>query len=309
MPLINEIHLDAVLTNISRAVTNSELVATKVWPVVPVKKDSDVYYRYDQSNLRPDLTEWAPKTKAKEINWSVTRDPYKVERHALQELVEDDEKQNQDSPIDVMADAAMIIAEKLMIRREKRLATTLQTLANYDADAQPALALADQWDNFTSSDSDPNQDVANARTIIFKKTFRKPNLMVLPREIYERVREHPKVIERIKYTQVGVLTPQLLSTLWDIDEVVIAGGGENTANEGQADVLSYIWGKNVYIGYVTPRAGLKQPSWGYHLQSQAMQTERWRDDERKGDVVRTSYKDTPELVTKSAGYIIQTAIA
>lgn len=310
MPLIENIHTDAVLTNISVAITNGKnLVAPQVWPVVPVKKDSDIYYVYDQSNLRVDETKWAPKTTAKEINWNVSTDTYKTERHALQELVEDDEKQNQDSPIDVMADSAAILAEKLMIRREKRLYDLLNASSTYDSGAIVNVASGNRWDDFTSASSDPTEDVATARSTIFGKIGMSPNTMVLPRQVYEVVREHPTVLDRIKYTQVGVITPQLLATLFDIQNVIVAGGIENTAKEGQAASLSSIWGKQVYIGYVAPRPGLRMASWGYHLQSQAMLTDRWRDEERKGDVIRNSYKDVPKLVTKSAGYLLRTVIA
>lgn len=310
MPLIENIHTDAVLTNISVAITNGKnLVAPQVWPVVPVKKDSDIFYVYDQSNLRVDETRWAPKTTAKEISWNVSTDTYKTERHALQELVEDDEKQNQDSPIDVMADSAAILAEKLMIRREKRLYDLLNASSTYDSGAIVNVASGNRWDDFTSASSDPTEDVATARSTIFGKIGMSPNTMVLPRQVYEAVREHPTVLDRIKYTQVGVITPQLLATLFDIQNVIVAGGIENTAKEGQAASLSSIWGKQVYIGYVAPRPGLRMASWGYHLQSQAMLTDRWRDEERKGDVIRNSYKDVPKLVTKSAGYLLRTVIA
>ena len=309
MPLPKHIHLDAVLTNISTAVVNTELVAPMVWPIVPVAKDSDVYYEYDRSNLRADDDEWAPKTKANEINWKTTRTAYKVERRALSELVEDDEVQNQDTPLNVMSDTTAIIAEKMMIRREKRLAAELQDLTNYLAGSQPALAVADRWDNFSSSTSDPADDVSTARSTIYSQTGRVPNIMVIPREVYEKLREHPLVVDRIKYTQTGVVTAELLAGLFDIERVVIAGAIENTANEEQADSLSFIWGKRVYFGWVTASASLRQPSWGYHIQSQAMLTERWRDEERKGEMIRTSYKDTPKLVTKGAGYTILTVIS
>lgn len=309
MPLVSNIHIDQALTQISQAVTNDSLIADKVWPLVNVKKDTDKYFIYNQDNLRLDDDEWASKTKANEVDWDVTTGAYAVQRRALQQLVEDDEKQNADSPIDVMADTTSMLTEKLSLRREKRLADTLSTLANFDATAQPTLGAGDQWSNFASATSDPNEDVATARSEIYGKIFRQPNLMILPYEVYEKVREHPKVTDRIKYTQMAVVTAGLLGSLWDIDNVVIAGGGENTAAEGQTPSLSYVWGKKCWLGYVTPRPSLRSPSWGYHIASQKQTVERWRDDERKGDVIRVSQKESPTLVTKSAGYIIQDVIA
>ncbi len=309
MPLVKNIHVDAVLTNISRQVSNSELMSTSIWPVAPVKKDSDVYYQYGAENLRPEKTDWARRTIAKEVQHEMSTEPYKTERHGLQQLVEDDEKQNQDSPLDVMSDATMIIAEKLMVRREIRLADILKAAGTYPAGHSVTLAGVTQWSDFTSATSDPNLNIATARKQIFSQTAKVPNTLVLPREVYEIVREHPKVLDRIKYTQVGVLTPELLATLFDVEKVIISGGLENTANEADAAALSFIWGKNVYLGYVAPRPSLKTASWGYHLESKKMTTERWRDDERQGETVRTHYKDVPKLVTPGAGYIIRDAVA
>jgi len=109
-----------------------------------------------------------------------------------------------------------------------------------------------------------------------------------------------------------VITPEILADLWDVENVIIAGSGQNTANEGQsnADVLSYVWlngsGRAIVLGgYVESKPRLKRPSWGYHIQSQPLMTERFRDDERKGEVVRVSFKEVPKLVTQSAGYLLQ----
>jgi hypothetical protein len=309
MPLVSNVHVDQPLSNISQAVKNSELVADKVWPGVRVKKDSDKYFVYDKSNLRPDDTDWGPKTTAKEVSWDVLQDSYSTERHGLQELVEDDEIQAADSPIQPLIDTTEILTEKMLIRREKRLVTFLSDLANYDADAQPVLAGATQWSDYASATSDPNGDISTARGIVFKKTFKKANLIVLPRLVYEKVREHPKIVDRIKYSQVGVVTTDLLAQLWDIENVVVAGSGENTAVEGAADVLAFIWPKHVFIGYVNPRPAKKNPSWGYRFESQPHMVDRWRDDPRKGEIVRVSSKDTFELVTKAAGYTVRAAIA
>jgi hypothetical protein len=309
MPLVTEVHLDAVLTEFSVAFKNSSLVADQIWPIVKVAKDSDVYYEYDKSNLRPDETKWAPKTNAKEVNWSASRTSYVTERHGLAELIEDDEVQNADSPISVMADSTEIMTEKMLIRREKRLATILTTSGNFDADARPTLGAADQWSNYGSTDSDPNEDIATARKVVYKKTFMRPNIVVLPYEVYETVREHPRVIDRVKYVDRAIITAEILASLWDVEQVIIAGAGENTAVEGAADSLSYVWGKNAWVGFRAPSPKLKMPSWGYHICSQNLQVDRWRDDPRKGEMVRVSFKEVPKKVAQGAGYWIQAAIA
>lgn len=308
MPDIASIHIDQALTNLSRAVKNEGFAADLIFPPAPVAKDSDVYFRYDLSNLRIDNTYWGPKTNVKEVNWNVDTDGYKTLRHGLGELIEDDELQNQDAPLDVASDTTEILTEKMLLRREQLLATILTTSGNFDADARPALGAAARWNNYSSVSSDPNQDIQLARKTIYKKTFMKPNVVVLPYEVYETVREHPKIFERIKYVTEAIVDTAVLAKLWNVDRVVVAGSGQNTANEGQADALSYIWGKNVWVGFVEPTPRLRRPSWGYAIRSQNMLVERWRDNPRKGEMIRVSYKEIHKIVTPGAGYWIQTVI-
>lgn len=308
MPDISSVHIDQALTSLSRGVTNEGFVADMIFPPVPVKKDSDLFFVYDKSNLRVDATDWAPKTQAKEVNWSVTTDSYKTERHALAELMEDDEVENADAPLDIPTDTTEALTEKLLIRREKKLATIMTTTGSFDSDARPALAAAQRWNNYASSSSDPNVDVQTGRKTIFQKIFRKANTLILPYLVYETVREHPKVMERIKYVQRAIIDTDVLAALWNVERVIVAGSGENTAKEGQTDVLAQIWGKNAWLGYVEPRPRKKRPSWGYCFQSQKSLAERWRDNPRKGEMLRISYKEIHKVVTASAGYWIQTII-
>lgn len=309
MPDIGSIHIDVALTNLSQATTNEGFVADLIFPPAKVTKDSDKFFKYDKANLRADQTAWAPKTYVKEVNWDVSTDSYATERHGLAELIEDDEKQNADSPLDIERDTVELLTEKMLIVREKKLATLLTTAGSFDADARPALGAADRWDNYTSSSSDPNEDIQLARKTIYKKTFMRPNVVILPYEVFESVREHPKIHERIKYVSEAIITEQILARLWNVERVIIAGAGENTAKEGAADSLSYIWGKNAWVGFVESRPRLKRPSWGYAMRSQANLVERWRDNPRKGEMFRVSYKEIHKIVTASAGYWIQTVIS
>lgn len=308
MPDVGSIHIDQALTNLSQAVTNEGFVADLIFPAAPVVKDSDKFFKYDKSNLRADQTAWAPKTNVKEVNWDVSTDSYKVERHGLGELIEDDEKQNADQPLDVESDTVEMLTEKMLIVREKKLATILTTSGNFDSDARPALGAAARWNNYGSSSSDPNIDFQTARKTIYKKTFMRPNTILLPYEVYETVREHPKVIERIKYVKEAIVDEAVLAALWGVKRVIVAGAGENTAKEGAADSLAYIWGKNAWVGFVESRPRLKRPSWGYALRSQKNLVERWRDNPRKGEMFRVSYKEIHKIVTQSAGYWMQTVI-
>jgi hypothetical protein len=67
-PTQNQVHVDAILTNISVAYfqQNQNFIATRVFPVVPVSKQSDKFFTYtkndwfrDEAQRRADATESA----------------------------------------------------------------------------------------------------------------------------------------------------------------------------------------------------------------------------------------------------------
>ena len=67
-PTANDVHIDAILTNISVAYIQDQnaFVASKVFPTIPVEKQSDKYFVYtkgdwfrDEAQLRAPATESA----------------------------------------------------------------------------------------------------------------------------------------------------------------------------------------------------------------------------------------------------------
>jgi hypothetical protein len=141
-----------------------------------------------------------------------------------------------------------------------------------------------------------------------------------------KLEDHPDFIERIKYSERGIVSSDLIGAVLGIDRIIIPGVGINTANAGQPAVLGYLWGKDVIFAWVPARPGLKIPAFAYEFQwvgspgGQAQYVDRWREEQRKSDLVRVCrYYDT-KLVAQGdagtsdagkaiAGYLIKNAVA
>jgi hypothetical protein len=52
----------------------------------------------------------------------------------------------------------------------------------------------------------------------------RPNKLVLGNDVYDALVEHADIIDRIKYTQRGVATREILAELFHVDEVLVAAG-------------------------------------------------------------------------------------
>ena len=81
--------------------------------------------------------------------------------------------------------------------------------------------------------------------------------------MYQQLKNHHDILDRIRYTEKGIVTPDLLAALFDVDQVVVAWAVKNSAAKGATEANSFILGKGALLAYRAPRAGLKTASAGY----------------------------------------------
>ena len=82
-------------------------------------------------------------------------------------------------------------------------------------------------------------------------------------EVKRALIDHPDIIDRIKYTQKGIVDDALLAALFGVEDVVTLRAVENSGSEGAADSIAYMAGKHALLLYRPPSAGLRTPSAGY----------------------------------------------
>lgn len=315
------VHIDKALTNISVGFPNNDFVGEALAPSLPVRKQSDLYYTHGREAwvLEPGSDVRAPGTEANEIpGLRLSTTPYFAIEHALQIAVTDEERENADSIASPDRDGTELVTAKLMLQRELIIRDMVQTAANYAATYSVTLAGAQQWSDYAGSN--PIGDVKTGRRKIHSGLFIHPNTAIIPYEVMSQLEDHPDFIERIKYSQAGVITPELIARLFGIGRIIVPGVGVNTARMGQTEALGYLWGKDVILAYVPPRPMLKTPAFMYEFNwvypSGARQiTERWREQRRGSDVIRVRRRYQHKFIAVNgsglsiAGYLIKAAVA
>lgn len=301
--------VDPILTNIALAYENPAFVAEALFPTVPVAKESGQYFTIDPNKDRfrvyDDIR--APRARASIVEWANTKSSYVAEEHAIAAAVDDREKENASDPMQPEVEAVESATDALLIGREVEAATLAITVGTYPGGSTTALAGGARWDTATG---DPVSDVETGKEKIRSLTGSRPNTLILPSSIYAKARLNPTVTDRIKYTSLGVLTPDLLKQLWDIPNVVIADAVQNTAALGQTAVTADVWGKNVVMAFVNPRPALRSLSFGYtFMVGPEERARRWREEAEHSDYYETSQIRTTAVVANIAGYLIQTVIS
>ena len=76
-----------------------------------------------------------------------------------------------------------------------------------------------QWNQ---ASSDPLSDVAQWLIDFRQVTGFAPNVCVMGAYVMKSLKQHPDIIDRIKYTQRGIVTEDLIATLFDVDELYVS---------------------------------------------------------------------------------------
>ncbi len=273
-PTESDVHVNRPLTNISIAFMQSQanFIADRVFPIIPVTKQSDAYWSYDQAFWNRDEMEVrAPATETAGSGYEVDADnTYYCKIWGFHKDIPDPIRANADAPIDLDREATEYVSLKALLRREKHWANTYFAGAVWTRDydgvaASPSTNEVLQWNDAAST---PIQDVWDAKADILRKTGFEPNRLVLGYDVYKTLVNHPDFVDRVKYgqtaPQIAMIDTREMAALFKVDEVLVMRAIINSAAEGAATSShDFIGGKKALLVFAPPAPGLMTPSGGY----------------------------------------------
>jgi hypothetical protein len=239
-PQYSDVHVAAALTNIAVAYMqdNTNFVADRVFPIVPVVHQADKYFKWNKGSFfRDEARKRADGTESAGRGLTLTTGSYSADVWALHQDVGAQARRNQDPAVDLDTTVTQALMQTMLISRERTWASKYFASSIWGTD-MTGQATADSthavyWDD--DANGDPFSDIATGVTTILLNTGKAPNKLTLGWPVYQALRKHPLVIDRIKYTTAafsGKVTPQLQ-------------------------------GKHALLSYAPPAPALREPSAGY----------------------------------------------
>lgn len=333
------LYVDPILTGFSVGYEDQTLHGEEIAPVTPVNTQSGKYLVFDRSAWLIYDSRREPGTVANEIQgakWST--DSFETQEHSLQAPVLDEERQQLQSlgglgvaglnqgaeelDLDPEQAATEAVTRSLLLEHELKIANAARNTANYAAGHSATLAGTSQWDDqafVTAGDtysivSDPVADIQAAIRVIYADTGRYPNLMMIPRLGAAYIENHPRITKR--FENFSLTNPNAFNLLSGFQgRVVLTESVYNAANNiDAAENMTSFWGKDVILAVVDPTPGQKTKTFmktfaQVYPDGTTRPTDRWREIQRKADLVRTSYKYDFKIVSNVAGYILKTAFS
>jgi hypothetical protein len=299
-PTVRDSHVDAILSNISVMYKNPLYIGENIFPLVQVNKKSDLYFVYGrQSWFTNQVSSRAPGTEANIADYSLTTASYVCTDHSIAHLVTDEERNNADSPLTPEFTATDFVSDALLRAQEIRIANrTTGGSGLWAYSASPTT----QW---SSDSSDPLGDIETAINGVVSSIGRLPNVAVMSWDVWRRLKNHPDILDRIKYTRPGsTARPGDLSDWFGVDKFLVGTQIYDPAMEGQTASPAYIWGDGVWFGWVPDAPSLRTPAAGYVFQWQPRNVQRYRLQTRHADLFECSHSTAEVTAASDAGAIL-----
>jgi hypothetical protein len=303
MPTIAQVKQDTLLTNISLQWGPTGHLADRVVPPVPVKLEDGSFIVYDKAKFNIPEAQRRPRSEYKEIDWTLSKDTYHAEEYGLQSRIDDRERENAATPLDLDETTTEILTDNLMNVKERRVANLIMSTANVAQNT--TLSGAAQWSDATGGD--PMGVWTTAQSTVQGSTGQLFNSVVMGYKVFQKLKTNTKIAAQLAVGEK--LTTEKLAQIWELENVFIGTVLYNTAKFGQTTVLGDVWGKDALFFYLQPRPALRRPGFAYQMQVQKFRTFRWRHVSTNCDVIRVNEIVAEKIVASQLAYLVKNAVA
>lgn len=268
------------LTNMSMAFFGnaSDYVATSIFPICPVDFSTGYYYIYNKGDLARDHVQRKPKFgKVAPAQMGHTDDTYKCEVDQI--IVGIDQigavnyqRSNVPPSIDPKRAKNRFAVDQMLLHLDILFAKNFFKSGvwenEFEGIASGGVIGGTQFIKFTDANSDPISLFDARKREIMLDGRRKPNKLTLGYDTFNALKEHPDLLERVKYTgstaNPAKVNERVLGELFGFEEVRVLDATCNVAEEGQPDDMRFICEPDgALITYTTPSPRIDEPSAGY----------------------------------------------
>jgi len=270
-PSAGDVHVNGVLSNLAVKYAQDEtsFISTQVFPTVPVVFKSDIYPVYLKEDImRDEAKERAPGAESEGGDYEIDlTNTYNCRNFAFHKDVDDDTRANSQPPMNPEKDAMQFCMQKMLIKRERMFASKFMTGSVWGNTYQgvsgsPSTNEFKQWD---ASGSTILKNVEDWKELISGVTGRDPNVMVIAANVMPTLKTAAEIKDQIKYTQRGIVTTDILASLFGVERVLVPKAIYNSAAKGATASYSRIMSKKILLCYAEKEPSLEKPSAGYNF--------------------------------------------
>lgn len=281
-PDVADVHVNTLLTQVSVGYKPAGFFANRVFPMVPVDKQTDIYPVYDKSHWARDLggpgtaptgsgqaVRRAPGTRARTVGWTLTNtNTYRCINYAFGVEIPKELRDNADSIFNLDRDATTLLTSLLNLRFDREFAADFLTTGVWDN----TLTVSNKWNDYSAST--PVEDVRAGLNTLRRATLGMSSAggvrILMGALVEQRLLDHPDLIARIQYgssaAAPAMLNRNLMAQMLGVDEVIVCESVFTSDEEGTAEAsVTYtdVVTDDLLILWTPPSAQQLAPSAGY----------------------------------------------
>lgn len=263
LPSQGQVHaVDYPLSNLSVAIMQDELIygaSRRMFPVVNVDKQTNKYYVWTQEDFfRSDAAKRSGASESAGSGLRLSTDNYSCDQWSSHFDIDAPTRGNADAGIDLERGAVNKVTRDILIREDLDWMATFFVTGVWNASSGPVNG---GWELVNST---PIEDLRARYYTIAQNTGFLANRLGLGANTYKRLQDHPDLLDRIKYTQRGVVTQELIAAVLGLQSVEVFYGVQNTGAEGAASgTFAFTAGNHALLCYAAPSPNLFSASAGY----------------------------------------------
>lgn len=310
--------LAASLEEFDLAADRSGFIAQRVLPVLDVAKQAGNFGIIPiEQLLQTRDTARAPGSGYARGKFTFEPGVYATAEHGAEEPIDDREATMYRDYFTAEQVATQRAYDAVLRNQEIRAAAAIFNATTFTAHTA---GVSIEWS--TAATAVPIADVEAAVRAVWLASGMWPNALIINRLVFRNLRLCTQIIERITASGAGSpakpsdITAAMLAAVFDLEEVIVAGGSKNAAAEPQAVSISQIWSSEyAMVAKVARSQDFREPGLGriFHWGEDGSQiggtVETYRDETIRGDVVRVRHDVQEKILHVEAGYLLSNITA
>lgn len=306
--------IDPVLTQLAQGYKQAGMVGQALFPKVNVGLRAGKILTFGKEDFMLYSSGRAPGENTKRVQFGYSGGNFALVDYSLEgavpiEVYQEGIEGANGWSIDHFNLASNKVQAIMDLRLEYASAQIARTAGSYGAGNKVTLSGTSQWSDFTGV-SQPIQNIETAKEAVRAATGKRPNTIVMGAAVMAKLRQHPIIVDRMKYTGRDVATVDILASLFGVEKVLV---GDAIYSNDTGTAFTDVWGKDVVVAYTDTAsvAEMGAPSYGYNynLGGYPIVEVPYFDRNAKSWFVPVTRSEAPVLASALAGYLITNAVA
>ncbi len=297
--------VNPVSSSLSIGFKNERFLWDMIAPVSEQTEQSGTYFVYDREFWfrRQEGAERAAEGPYTRVGYGVSNQTFNAREIGFEKLLGEVTRNASQTPENLETQDIQFLTNLIQLELEKRVSGVLFITGVWGT--SNTLTGSNQWSDFANSD--PIADADTASNTIRQNTGATPNTMFVGKVGWDQLKNHPLVLEKYKYTQRAIMTPELVAAVLEVPEITVGDSVENTAGENLAFTGADIWTDNaLFLVRNNPALGVANGSYTFMWDEKGnipWAVEDYQADDLRSTVNRIFTHIDPQIVSAQHGYL------